>query len=161
MKKCPLCAEEIQDLAIKCKHCGGMLNQDNSAEKIHESSGCLTGIVSFFIPGVGQFVQGKSAAGILFLAGAIVFGCFTYGIGWFMAGIVSACSCSDIYKCSKCRDSVDYQSSVCKHCGAQFKNRIETSNNALHLTIVRRILASATSRRAFELWEKIKKKGEK
>jgi predicted nucleic acid-binding Zn ribbon protein len=31
MKKCPFCAEDIQDDAIKCKHCGEFLNNSLSS----------------------------------------------------------------------------------------------------------------------------------
>jgi ribosomal protein S27E len=45
MKKCSFCAEEIQDEAVKCKHCGELLTPNEKQENVVKCPGCGKNIV--------------------------------------------------------------------------------------------------------------------
>ncbi|NOR45003.1 MAG: zinc ribbon domain-containing protein [Candidatus Delongbacteria bacterium] len=53
-KKCPYCAEDIQDEAIKCKHCGEFLNTKNISKDKTPWYFRVTFIV-FMVLSVGPF----------------------------------------------------------------------------------------------------------
>ena len=129
MKKCPFCAEEIQDEAIKCKHCGEALTlkkeiNTNSAQKIKEGGGCGPMICSLLICGSGQMIKGQVGRGLLFMLFAIIIGALTswiFCLGAIIVIIISVIDASSpVYKCSKCRVIVDSNAQKCKSCQSDF-----------------------------------------
>jgi TM2 domain-containing membrane protein YozV len=72
MKACPYCAEQIQDAAIVCKHCGRDLATGKSERivVVNEAPAWSRGVaavLSLVIPGAGQMYKGQVLNGIVWL----------------------------------------------------------------------------------------------
>jgi predicted nucleic acid-binding Zn ribbon protein len=83
LHKCPFCAESIQPQALKCKHCGEILDVDLRAQqayqRIHSFSPPrrkwepgIAAVLSFFIPGLGQIYKGNVVSGLLWMVATFI-----------------------------------------------------------------------------------------
>lgn len=69
MKKCPFCAEQIQDEAIICRFCQRTVATGEIAAAVapRAANPGVAAVMSFFIPGLGQIYGGRVGMGLIFL----------------------------------------------------------------------------------------------
>ena len=71
-KPCQYCGEEIKKIAIKCKHCGSMLNEISvdklPTEKIKTDNLPIVGIVAIFLSIAGLYMSQIAGAILIILA---------------------------------------------------------------------------------------------
>lgn len=90
---CPFCAEPIRPQASKCRHCGEWLDErgvDTARGRTtvivdRRRDNTIAAIASFFVPGLGQIVQGRILPALAFFGLA--------GFAWLIA-IASAGVCA-------------------------------------------------------------------
>ena len=77
-RKCPYCRESIPRSAVKCRHCGEIvddeLRQEREDDRAAEldalrprSNPGVAAVLSFFWPGLGQIYRGRLADGLLWM----------------------------------------------------------------------------------------------
>lgn len=64
-RPCPYCFEPIQADALKCKHCGEILDARLQKQRRPRKSPGVAALLSLIIPGAGQMYRDRVASGLL------------------------------------------------------------------------------------------------
>lgn len=86
--RCKECEKQVSDQATACPHCGAPVRRVSeppppttpSIERAGSAGNVVAGVASFFVPGLGQLVQGRIGPGVLHFALAV--GLWFVLLGW-------------------------------------------------------------------------------